>query len=116
MQNVVGSVQVIVKYASIVLTPESPEYKGGSWHVEGMLNERIVASAIAYLRNENITMSRLAFRSMVDEPEYDQSGTMLHACCALLVIRRLNLDPEKLEGAVDCTLIAGAVCVQIMRA
>jgi hypothetical protein len=85
IQNVASSVQVIVKYASIVLTPESPDYKGGSWHVEGMLNERIVASAIAYLRNDNITTSRLAFRSMLDEPEYEPNGAMLHACCELPV-------------------------------
>ena len=71
-------VQVIVKYASIVLTPEAQEYKGGAWHVEGMKNESIVASAIAYLRCENTTTSRLAFRSMVDNPEYEQGGASYH--------------------------------------
>ncbi|KAG5653950.1 hypothetical protein H0H81_009066 [Sphagnurus paluster] len=39
--------QVIVKLANIELTPEKPEYRGGAWQVEGMLN---------------ITTSRLAFR------------------------------------------------------
>ena len=29
--------QVIVKLANIELTPENPEYDGGSWHVEGQL-------------------------------------------------------------------------------
>lgn len=29
--------QVIVKLASIELTPDKPEYGGGSWHVEGMM-------------------------------------------------------------------------------
>ena len=29
--------QVIVKLANIHLTPESPEYSGGTWHVEGQL-------------------------------------------------------------------------------
>jgi hypothetical protein len=29
--------QIIVKLASIELSPEKPEYKGGSWHVEGQL-------------------------------------------------------------------------------
>lgn len=29
--------QVIVKLANIHLTPEKPEYGGGSWHVEGQL-------------------------------------------------------------------------------
>jgi hypothetical protein len=29
--------QIIVKLANIHLTPEKPEYSGGSWHVEGQL-------------------------------------------------------------------------------
>lgn len=29
--------QVIVKLANIELTPEKPEYEGGTWHVEGQL-------------------------------------------------------------------------------
>lgn len=29
--------QVIVKLANIELTPERPEYEGGSWHIEGQL-------------------------------------------------------------------------------
>lgn len=74
--RVVAAIQVIVKYASIVLAPENPEYKGGVWHVEGMKNESIVASAIAYLRCDNITTSRLSFRSMVDNPHYEQDGTL----------------------------------------
>jgi hypothetical protein len=36
--NLAGSkIQVIVKLANIVLTPERPKYPGGSWHVEGKL-------------------------------------------------------------------------------
>ena len=30
-------IQVIVKLANIHLTPEKPEYDGGTWHVEGQL-------------------------------------------------------------------------------
>ena len=33
--------QVIVKLANIELTPDKPEYDGGSWHVEGQLVSRI---------------------------------------------------------------------------
>lgn len=33
--------QVIVKLANIHLTPDKPTYDGGSWHVEGQLNEHI---------------------------------------------------------------------------
>lgn len=64
--------QVIVKLATIHLTPEKPEYAGGSWHVEGMMNERIVSTGIYYWDSENITESRLSFRAAVDSPRYEQ--------------------------------------------
>ncbi len=65
--------QVIVKLATIRLTPDKPEYAGGSWHVEGMLNERIVSTGIHYWDSENITESRLAFRAALDDPDYEQN-------------------------------------------
>ncbi|WP_407565166.1 DUF4246 domain-containing protein [Streptomyces sp. 184] len=65
--------QVIVKLATIHLTPEKPEYAGGSWHVEGMLNERIVSTGIYYWDSENITESRLGFRAALDDPTYEQN-------------------------------------------
>ncbi|TFK26789.1 hypothetical protein FA15DRAFT_615143 [Coprinopsis marcescibilis] len=60
-------IQVIVKLANIHLTPEKPEYPGGSWHVEGKLNEHICATAIFYYSSENIGKSTLAFRQQVDD-------------------------------------------------
>ena len=65
--------QVIVKMASIELTPEQPKYGGGTWHVEGMENEGIVCTLIHYYSCENITESRLSFRQAICEPEYEQS-------------------------------------------
>ncbi|MFD8820894.1 DUF4246 domain-containing protein [Streptomyces sp. NPDC059605] len=65
--------QVIVKLATIHLTPEKPEYSGGSWHVEGMLNERIVSTGIYYWDSENITESQLSFRAALDDPDYEQN-------------------------------------------
>ncbi|MFF5701178.1 DUF4246 domain-containing protein [Streptomyces sp. NPDC012794] len=65
--------QVIVKLATVHLTPEKPEYPGGSWHVEGMLNERIVSTGIYYWDSENITESRLGFRAALDDPDYEQN-------------------------------------------
>ncbi|KAL4898354.1 hypothetical protein BDV59DRAFT_166696 [Aspergillus ambiguus] len=59
--------QVIVKLANIELTPENPQYEGGSWHIEGQLNERICATAIYYYDSENITETTLSFRQRVDE-------------------------------------------------
>ncbi|MFD9517059.1 DUF4246 domain-containing protein [Streptomyces sp. NPDC059979] len=65
--------QVIVKLATLHLTPDKPEYAGGSWHVEGMLNERIVSTGIYYWDSENITESRLSFRTALDDPDYEQN-------------------------------------------
>ncbi|MEW1638098.1 DUF4246 domain-containing protein [Streptomyces sp. NPDC093801] len=65
--------QVIVKLATVHLTPDKPEYPGGSWHVEGMLNERIVSTGIHYWDSENITESRLGFRAALDDPHYEQN-------------------------------------------
>ncbi|RPD53860.1 hypothetical protein L226DRAFT_472741 [Lentinus tigrinus ALCF2SS1-7] len=64
------SIRVIIKLANIILTPEKPTYPGGSWHIEGMENERIVATGIYYYASENITESRLAFRMQIGtDPE-----------------------------------------------
>ena len=67
------TLQVIVKLANIELTPESPEYKGGSWHIEGMKNENIMASGIYYYESENISESLLSFRRAIREPKYEQN-------------------------------------------
>lgn len=58
--------QVIVELATIHLTPANPTYAGGSWHIEGQLNEHIVASSLYYYAQSNIGTSTLAFRHSVD--------------------------------------------------
>ncbi|KAK4244335.1 hypothetical protein C7999DRAFT_35299 [Corynascus novoguineensis] len=65
--------QIIVKIASVELTPEKPEFAPGGWHVEGMMNERIAGTVLYYLDSENITDSYLDFRAMT--PDFD---TMYH--------------------------------------
>ncbi|KAJ6558212.1 hypothetical protein B0H19DRAFT_1376690 [Mycena capillaripes] len=64
------TIQCIIKLANIRLTPECPEYAGGSWHIEGMANEHIIASGIYYYDEENITTTDLAFRVDTTEPHY----------------------------------------------
>lgn len=69
------TVQVIVKLANIQLTPEDPEYGGGTWHCEGMINEKIVASGLYYYDQNNIEESRLAFRGAINEGKlWDSKG------------------------------------------
>ncbi|UJR21058.1 hypothetical protein I4U23_024158 [Adineta vaga] len=64
--------QVIVKLANIILTPENPKYPGGVWHVEGMENEHIVATGIYYYSSSNLTQSDLQFRTVIRDPDYEQ--------------------------------------------
>jgi hypothetical protein len=70
--------QVIVKLANIELSPEMPNYDGGTWHVEGQMNEHICGTALYYYDNENITESKLGFRQQsvtkeVEDMYYPQS-------------------------------------------
>ncbi len=62
-----AGLQVIFKLANIHLTPEKPKFKGGSWHIEGALNEHICASALYYYDEDNITSSYLYFRQGMDD-------------------------------------------------
>lgn len=64
--------KVIVKLANIELTPENPKYAGGSWHVEGTINEDIVATVLYYYHMDNIKDSKLSFRAGVSDP-YDNN-------------------------------------------
>lgn len=57
-----SGLQIIVKMASIELTPEKPEFPAGGWHIEGLLNEKICATALYYVDSENVTDSSLSFR------------------------------------------------------
>ena len=67
--------QVIVKLANIELTAEKPNNDGGSWHVEGQLNERICATSLYYYDSKNVTDSYLAFRHRTNEEKFERSKT-----------------------------------------
>ena len=64
-----AGLQVIFKLANIHLSAEKPEYEGGSWHVEGALNEHICATALYYYDQENVTDSYLGFRQSINTEE-----------------------------------------------
>ena len=59
--------QVIVKLAYTVLTPESPKFPSGSWHLEGLAHEHIIATGIYYYEQKNITANYLRFRSTITD-------------------------------------------------
>ncbi|CAE6521604.1 unnamed protein product [Rhizoctonia solani] len=95
------TIQVIVKLANIHLTPEKPKYGGGSWHVEGMKNEAIAASGIYYYDEENITESRLAFRTAVAGPEsYEQDDE--EGCMSTWGMGRDDPCVNELGSVITC--------------
>lgn len=73
-----SGLQIIVKIASVELTPDKPTSPQGSWYVEGELdqdlqnnlltsdlgqmNEHIVGTTLYYLDSNNVTSSKLSFR------------------------------------------------------
>ncbi|CAG9948012.1 unnamed protein product [Clonostachys rosea f. rosea IK726] len=61
-----SGLQVIVKMASIELTPDKPDFPAGGWHIEGQMNERICATALYYVDCENVTSSHLSFCMATD--------------------------------------------------
>ncbi|CAO2652066.1 Nn.00g003490.m01.CDS01 [Neocucurbitaria sp. VM-36] len=78
-----SGLQIIVKMASIELTPEKANFPVGGWHVEGQMNEHICATALYYLDSENITNSSLSFRMqtsayMNDDKGYDVGQDAYH--------------------------------------
>ncbi|KAK7968032.1 uncharacterized protein PG986_002309 [Apiospora aurea] len=70
-----SGLQVIVKMASVELTPEKPEFPTGSWHIEGQMNEHICATALYYLDSDNVTDSSLAFRMGTTYDQWDLQMT-----------------------------------------
>jgi len=90
--------QVIVKLANIELTPENPTYSGGSWHVEGMMNENIVATGIYYYHSENVTDTRLNFRIGVREPNYEQNDD--RGCKIMYDLEDSEALSQPLDGMV----------------
>ncbi|KAJ8326068.1 hypothetical protein O5D80_005431 [Batrachochytrium dendrobatidis] len=60
------NLQVIVKLTNIQLTPSKPKYDEGDWHIEGPINESIVATGLYYYDVENITTPKLDYRVAVN--------------------------------------------------
>jgi len=63
-----SNLKVIVKIASIELTPENPSYIG-SWHIEGVPEEAVISTGIYYFAEENIADNFLHFRLAHGDPD-----------------------------------------------
>lgn len=68
-----SNLQVIVKMANVLLTPEKPEFDLGKWQVEGTRAENIVATGIYCYDSSNVTESALELRMAFDGDAFDDS-------------------------------------------
>ncbi|THH31497.1 hypothetical protein EUX98_g2679 [Antrodiella citrinella] len=85
--------------ANIHLTPDKPYYPGGSWHIEGMLNERIIATGIYYYDSDNISESQLDFRtSIADPPAHVQDDSI---CMQVLYGQDRGMDLLQERGSIS---------------
>ncbi|KAJ2034018.1 hypothetical protein H4S03_005264 [Coemansia sp. S3946] len=57
--------QAIVKMTNIELTPKRPKFGGEDWKLEGLNNERIIATGIFFYDVTNIAPSSLRFREAI---------------------------------------------------
>eukprot|EP00916_Digyalum_oweni_P013015 GHVL01021391.1.p1 GENE.GHVL01021391.1~~GHVL01021391.1.p1 ORF type:complete len:420 (+),score=102.86 GHVL01021391.1:92-1351(+) len=92
--------QLMVKIANMILAPDTPEYPGGVWHVEGMRNENIVATFIYYFDSKNIGESLLEFRKSVSDPVYEQSDEDF--CEEMYGLHDEDIIVDHM-GAINCT-------------
>lgn len=58
--------QVVVKIAECHPTSKNPLVPEGSWHLEGLIHDRIIATGIYYYEMTNITDNTLSFRTTID--------------------------------------------------
>ncbi|KAJ1552647.1 hypothetical protein HK405_010538, partial [Cladochytrium tenue] len=73
--------KVIFKMACVRLTAEQPRFDHGQWHIEGMENEAIAATALVYydVDEQGVSESRVAFRHGYDSEQWSyEQGDYAH--------------------------------------
>jgi hypothetical protein len=91
--------QVVVKISSVELTPEDSAYGGTDWHLDGMLNDHIVASALHVFDVKNVTQARLSFRQQtrMEQEEFHYSKYELEK---LMEVFAIPGDAEDIDDDV----------------
>ncbi|THV75783.1 hypothetical protein D6D29_08626 [Aureobasidium pullulans] len=91
--------QVVVKISLVELTPEDSAYGGTDWHLDGMLNDHIVASALYVFDVKNVTEARLSFRQQtrMEQAEFHYSK---HEMERLMEVFAIPGDEEDMDDFV----------------
>lgn len=98
------TLQVIPKIASTILTPDNPESNGTSWHLEGIREENIICTGIYYVDMNNITQSKLKFRTTITQ----HMDIHYAQCCDANVDRHYGLGDYK-NGETETTIELGEI-------
>ncbi|KAJ3022121.1 hypothetical protein HKX48_006950 [Thoreauomyces humboldtii] len=60
--------QVIIKSTTVLLTPSKPQHPLGTWHVEGLEHERVVAVGLYCVEVDNVSIPAVSLRTAVAQP------------------------------------------------
>ncbi|RAL15214.1 DUF4246 domain-containing protein [Aspergillus homomorphus CBS 101889] len=101
--------QVIVRVSSIELTAEQAIFSGDDdYHVDGLLNEHVVATARYYYDVENITEARISFQQEVDLDAFEITLEP-HAMQKIFGLPRTDEDPATFGDAPPKLQTLGSV-------
>ncbi len=108
-----GNCQVIVKIASAQVIEEKPVFDEGSWHLEGVESEKIIATGIYYYDMKNVKETYLRFRTTLRDREtlHNQNSWQHHfrmhypQYCSLYVNLHYGLELQGDENEIAVTSI-----------
>jgi hypothetical protein len=72
--------QVIVKIANCEVDSEHPSFNEGSWHLEGISSEQIVATSVYYFEMNNLEPNYLRFRTTITRKGFANRLDYPHYC------------------------------------
>ncbi|KGO71756.1 Protein of unknown function DUF4246 [Penicillium italicum] len=105
--------QIIVRVFSIDLTPDAPRYPGeAEFHVDGMLNEHIIATAGYCYSSENLTESRISYQQNDDltMQDHQEDPNCIYKLYGLSPSPAAGVDPPtpKLQTLGSVAVVTGS--------
>lgn len=95
--------QVIVKIVQMEIEA-GKVYDGGVWHVEGMMDERIVATACCYVDSKNVQNGDLGFYTAICEPDYEQDDRN-----GVFLMYDLTDEEPLVQNRGQCSTVGGTM-------
>lgn len=89
--------QVVVKLSHTALSPESPRPEAEDWHIDGMLNDHIVAAAVLVVESSNVAPAQMDFRVEADLDPLECGYLKEDEMKALEIVFGLQRQPRNLQ-------------------